>query len=47
MNKKPSERKGILTDKGNHLVNAVDQSTIKLVQRLKTIVERPYVITIN
>ena len=35
MNKKILPRTNTLTDKGKHLVKAVDQPTLKLVQRLK------------
>ena len=46
MNKTIQQRK-ILSDKSKHLVKAVDQPTIKLVQRLKDKKGRLHVITIN
>lgn len=45
MNKKTSERKGILIDKGTHLVNAVGQPTIS--SKVKDNSRKTCVITIN
>lgn len=45
-NKKMQGKKPF-TDKGKHLVKAVDQPIIKIIQRLETHIERSYVITIK